>query len=88
MDNAAYHKVQKVESMYAIRGLMCLTLPPYSPEWNPIERYFRLFKTHLSSILNPHKALADNIIRAIFNLKKEQCKSMVLRCLLKEFGVC
>lgn len=66
---------------------MCMTLPPYCPEWNPIERYFRLFKTQLSSIINPNKPLVDNIIKAIFNLGKQQCQELVMRCLMKEFGV-
>jgi transposase len=44
MDNACVHTSSKVVDYFACKGLAVLTLPPYSPEFNPIERVFHNVK--------------------------------------------
>ena len=38
MDNLAAHKVEGVRGLIAARGAQLLYLPPYSPDFNPIEK--------------------------------------------------
>ncbi|KAF0643862.1 hypothetical protein FPSE5266_07146 [Fusarium pseudograminearum] len=40
MDNASFHHKDELESMCAEAGVELLYLPPYSPDFNPIEEYF------------------------------------------------
>ena len=43
-DNASFHKSQQTEALIAACGASLLFLPPYSPEFNPIERDFANIK--------------------------------------------
>ena len=45
-DNASFHKSQALEEWYlAQKSWLCLEfLPPYSPDFNPIERLWKWFK--------------------------------------------
>jgi predicted ATP-dependent endonuclease of OLD family len=45
MDNASIHLHPSIKQLFSERGLMCVTNAPYSPDYNPVERYFRLLKT-------------------------------------------
>jgi putative transposase len=44
LDNASFHKSQQTEALIAACGASLLFLPPYSPEFNPIERDFANIK--------------------------------------------
>jgi len=44
MDNLSAHKVVGVEEAITARGAELLYLPPYSPDFNPIENAFAKFK--------------------------------------------
>ena len=48
IDNAGIHKVDKVQTLFRRKKLMVVTLPPYSPWFNPIEHYFRALKLRIS----------------------------------------
>src|SRR3954465_7265912 len=41
MDNLAAHKSEEVSELIEARGCEVLFLPPYSPDYNPIERRSR-----------------------------------------------
>ena len=45
MDNASIHKTEQVQKLLRHRGLMVVTTPPYTPDYNVIERWFRVLKT-------------------------------------------
>ncbi|KAL8284352.1 hypothetical protein RB597_005053 [Gaeumannomyces tritici] len=45
MDNASWHKDPQVDALCRRFGVMLLYLPPYSPDFNPIEAYFKDLKT-------------------------------------------
>lgn len=47
MDNLGSHKGPKVRSLIEAAGAGLLFLPPYSPDFNPIENAFSKLKAHL-----------------------------------------
>lgn len=47
LDNLAAHKSPKAEAAIKARGAWMLFLPPYSPDFNPIEMAFAKLKAHL-----------------------------------------
>lgn len=47
MDNLAAHKVAGVRSLIEARGAQLLYLPPYSPDFNPIEQAWSKIKEFL-----------------------------------------
>jgi transposase len=47
MDNLSSHKGAAVGAMIAAAGASLLYLPPYSPDFNPIEKAFSKLKSHL-----------------------------------------
>jgi transposase len=47
MDNLSSHKGPAVSAMIAEAGASLLYLPPYSPDFNPIEKAFSKLKAHL-----------------------------------------
>ena len=47
MDNLSSHKVQGVRERIEAAGAQLLYLPPYSPDFNPIEQVFAKLKAHL-----------------------------------------
>ena len=44
MDNASIHKTLAVKNAIAVRGFVPIYVPPYSPEFNPIELVFGIIK--------------------------------------------
>ena len=50
MDNLSIHKRQKVRELIEARGCHVLFLPPYSPDFSPIEEAFSKMKAVLRSI--------------------------------------
>ena len=50
MDNLAAHKVHGVREMIEARGAKLLYLPPYSPDFNPIEKAWSKLKQHLRRV--------------------------------------
>ena len=49
MDNLAAHKDRKVREMIEATGARIIFLPPYSPEWNPIELAWSWLKRWLKT---------------------------------------
>ena len=47
MDNLATHKIRGVREALEAAGARLLYLPPYSPDFNPIENAFAKFKSNL-----------------------------------------
>ena len=44
MDNATFHKTQKTREILEESGHELIFLPPYSPDFNPIEKHFANLK--------------------------------------------
>jgi transposase len=47
MDNLPAHKVAGVREVIEATGAKLVYLPPYSPDFNPIEQFFSKLKAHL-----------------------------------------
>jgi transposase len=47
MDNLSSHKAPAVRAALEVMGARLLFLPPYSPDFNPIEQAFSKLKAHL-----------------------------------------
>ena len=50
LDNLSSHKIAKAESIIRAKGAWLLFLPPYSPDFNPIEMAFARLKAYLRAI--------------------------------------
>jgi len=44
MDNASWHRSEKIVQMCRDAGVVLEFLPPYSPDFNPIEEHFSVLK--------------------------------------------
>ena len=51
MDNARFHRMCKLKELCKEQGHRLLPLPPYSPEYNPIEKTWAQIKKHLRKVL-------------------------------------
>lgn len=51
MDNARFHRMGKLELLCEEFGHKILPLPPYSPEYNPIEKTWDYIAKHLKKVL-------------------------------------
>ena len=47
-DNATIHKTPIIKQWFKAQGVTALTLPQYTPEWNPIEKAYSLAKNMVS----------------------------------------
>jgi transposase len=47
IDNASWHKTLKVQEYCKNNNITLLFLPPYAPEYNPIERVWSFLKTKI-----------------------------------------
>jgi transposase len=50
MDNVPVHKVSGVQEAIGQRGAILVYLPPYSPDFNPIEQFFSKLKAVLRKL--------------------------------------
>ena len=56
MDNVSFHKTKTIKETIEKSNNKLLFIPPYSPEFNPIEELFSCLKTYIRSYLTPlHK---------------------------------
>ena len=67
MDNAAFHRKKQLLSIAEEHGLRLIFLPPYSPELNPIEKFWSWLKRHLEKIL-PDFASFDDALFECFKV--------------------
>lgn len=49
MDNASFHKSQKIKDLIESVGCKVIFLPPYSPDLNPIEKFWANMKRWIRS---------------------------------------
>lgn len=47
MDNLSAHKAERVKELIEAKGCELIYLPPYSPDYNPIEQAFSKLKSYL-----------------------------------------
>lgn len=72
MDNINFHKSKKVLEIIEKSENKVLFIPPYSPEFNPIEKLFSVFKNYINkkvNIITKFKNL-DKHIETFFAMSK------------------
>ena len=65
MDNAAFHRKQRLECIAEAFGHRVIFLPPYSPDLNPIEQYWAAFKKRLQKIMRSVKTFDEAIMLSL-----------------------
>ena len=76
MDNLPAHKVSGVEQAITAAGARLLYLPPYSPDFNPIEMAFSKLKALLrKAAARTIPDLWDAIAKAIDEFPPEECRN-------------
>lgn len=66
MDNAAFHKSKKTQALIESVGCKVIFLPPYSPDLNPIEKFWANMKRWIRNQLSTFDKLYETIV-AFFN---------------------
>ena len=69
MDNAAFHKSQKTKELIESVGCKVLFLPPYSPELNPIEKFWANMKSRFKKIKDSASCTINAIGQSLCNLQ-------------------
>lgn len=64
LDNLPAHKVEGLAALVEARGARLLYLPPYSPDFNPIELAFSKLKTKLRQVQARTREALEEAIRA------------------------
>jgi transposase len=65
IDNASWHKTKKVLEYCEENNITLLFLPPYSPEYNPIERVWSFLK---SKVKNVYFSTAKKFVKFVSDL--------------------
>ena len=65
LDNASFHKSAKTKELIEQVGCKLLFLPPYSPDLNPIEKYWAHLKAKIKKIIHRFDKLSNAIDHAL-----------------------
>jgi transposase len=66
MDNATFHKSERTKILIESVGCQLLFLPPYSPDFNPIEQFWAWFKMQIREVISSFLSL-EEAIHHVFN---------------------
>ena len=80
LDNCAIHHVSEVVEEFRRAGIMVLFLPPYSPDYMPIELCFSYIKYYLKSHDEILQVVPDpkSVIKSAFDsVTKDQCVNWI-----------
>lgn len=65
IDNASFHKSVKIKELIHHAGCQLLYLPPYSPDFNPIEHYWHKIKTAIRKKMRDGKIALEEAMSSI-----------------------
>lgn len=65
MDNATFHKSEDTRQLINTAGCQLLFLPPYSPDLNPIEKFWANLKNKIKKVIAQFSSLADAVDYAL-----------------------
>lgn len=68
LDNASFHKSKTSVELLQKAGCEVLFLPAYSPDLNPIEKFWASFKKHVREVLNLYPTLAEAIDQSFLKI--------------------
>ncbi|MDP8948957.1 MAG: IS630 family transposase [Actinomycetota bacterium] len=81
MDNLSAHKTEKARELVEARGCELLYLPPYSPDFNPIEEAFSKIKGLLRKAeARTREALIEAMGPAISSVTEEDAQAFFEHC--------
>jgi transposase len=81
MDNLTAHKGERVRELIEGRGCQLIYLPPYSPDFNPIEEAFAKIKGLVrKSEARSREALVDAIGKGISMVTAEDARGFFAHC--------
>lgn len=81
MDNLGSHKVEGIRQAIEAAGATLVYLPPYSPDWSPIERCWSKLKTFLRAAkARTREALEEAIRAALDTITATDARSWFLHC--------
>jgi transposase len=81
MDNLSSHKVAGVRAAIAKAGANLLYLPPYSPDFNPIENVFAKIKSRLRAQKERTQAGLENFLGTVINeFSTAECQRYIRHC--------
>jgi transposase len=85
MDNLSAHKGEGVRELIESTGAEVLYLPPYSPEFNPIEEAFSKIKNLLRKAgARVREALVEAIGQALYEVTEEDARAFFEHCGYRE----
>lgn len=65
IDNASFHKSKKIVELIQAAGCRIIFLPPYSPDFNPIEHWWTAVKNAIRTAAENAKNFYDAAVHAI-----------------------
>lgn len=68
LDNASFHKSIESQKLVEAAGCQILFLPPYSPDLNPIEKYWADMKTKVRELLPKMENFTDALDSVILSM--------------------
>ena len=71
MDNASFHKGDEILEIADRFGINIIYLPAYSPDLNPIEKFWANLKRNLRKIIKSYSKFKDALTQAL--LKTMSC---------------
>ena len=81
LDNLSSHKVEGVQEAIAAEGATVLYLPPYSPDLNPIEKFFSKLKALLRKAAKRSiDALWKEIGKLLNTVSQSECTNFFASC--------
>ena len=85
MDNLSAHKGEEVRELIESAGAEVLYLPPYSPDFNPIEEAFSKIKNLLRKAgARVREALVEAIGQALYEVTEEDARAFFEYCGYRE----
>lgn len=61
MDNAKFHRKKQLLEISKKHDMNLIFLPPYSPELNPIEKFWAILKSMIRANIHKFNSLDENI---------------------------
>ena len=83
MDNCAIHHVDEVNQLLEEAGILLIYLPPYSPDFNPIEEAFSKVKSYLKEhddIIGAIPQIVPLVQSAFGSITEKQCQGWISDC--------
>jgi transposase len=81
MDNLGAHKVQRILDRIAAAGVKAVFLPPYSPDYNPIENMWSKVKALVRAAeARTFERIAEAVGDALRKVTGEDCRGFFQNC--------